>query len=242
MLRCHTRVAAVACALLVAACAQGPTMTEPASDAIADEGPVRILALGDSYTIGESVATNRRWPVLLVRRLRDSGLEVARPTIVARTGWTTDELSAALDKREFEPPYHLVSLLIGVNDQYRGREAGDFAAGFTSLLERAIELAGDRPERVVVASIPDWGATPFARKDERSRERIATEIDEYNRVKRRIAGEHGVRHVDVTDISRRVPEDITLVANDGLHPSGRQYELWVERILPEVKRALSMER
>lgn len=237
------RLALLSGMIVMTACSQVPTNQSSRMETPeADDGPIRYLALGDSYTIGESVASNRRWPVLLVRSLRKEGLEVARPRIVAKTGWTTEELSEAMDERNSEPPYDLVTLLIGVNDQYRGMDAEGYAKRFEQLLQRAINLAGGRKGRVIVVSIPDWGVTPFARKDERSRAQISREIERFNEVKRRIAEDHDVTFVNVTDLSKRVAEDITLVANDGLHPSGRQYELWLERILPAARRALRVEK
>jgi len=201
--------------------------------------PATFLALGDSYTIGETVASDQRWPAQLLRRLRHDGFRVEKPKIVAKTGWTTDELSAAMDEAGLHPPYDLVSLGIGVNDQYRGREADSVAPRFEALLERAIGLAGDRPGHVIVFSIPDWGVTPFARKDDRGAAEIGRQIDAYNRIERDITQRHHAHWVDVTDISRHVADDILLVANDGLHPSPRQYREWVNRILPVAREILA---
>src|SRR5688500_13738544 len=128
--------------------------------------PLTFLALGDSYTIGESVASEGRWPVQLAARLRARGIEIAPPKIVARTGWTTDELAEAIDDAQVTARYGLVSLLIGVNNQYRGRELANYREEFGALLERAIGFAGD-PKRVFVVSIPDWGVTPFAARSGR---------------------------------------------------------------------------
>lgn len=194
------------------------------------------LALGDSYTIGEAVAAHERWPVVLARRLRQAGTPPGEPQIVAVTGWTTDELAQGMDAATLAPPYELVTLQIGVNNQYRGRPAEDYRAEFAGLLARAIALAGGRAARVVVASIPDWGVTRFAAEQGRDRDRIAAELDAYNAIAGDACRRAGVRFVDVTAISRRHPE---LLADDGLHPSAAQYALWVEAIEPAARAALA---
>lgn len=193
------------------------------------------LALGDSYTIGEAVAAHERWPAVLAQHLRQAGTPIDEPQIVAVTGWTTDELAQGMDAAALMPPYDLVTLQIGVNNQYRGRPANDYRAQFAGLLDRAIALAGGRVARVVVASIPDWGVTRFAREQGRDRARIAVELDAYNALARTDTERSGARFVDITGISRQHPE---LLADDGLHPSAAQYALWVEAIEPAVRAAL----
>ncbi|MCX7512752.1 SGNH/GDSL hydrolase family protein [Frateuria hangzhouensis] len=197
--------------------------------------PLHYLALGDSYTIGEAVPAAGRWPAQLVRQLRARGVAVDDPQIVAVTGWATDELSAGMDAAALTPPYDLVTLLIGVNNQYRGREADEYRAQFKALLARAIELVGGRPSHVVVVSIPDWGVTRFAREQGRDAAPIAHELDAYNAVARDEADRAGARWVDITPISRRHPEQ---VAEDGLHPSAAQYSLWTEAIEPVAAAAV----
>lgn len=187
------------------------------------------LALGDSYTIGEGVPDAGRWPVQLAVRLRREGVALDDPTIVATTGWTTDELSAAMDAATFTPPYDLVSLLIGVNNQYRGRGVDDYRDEFRRLLERAIALAGQRAGRVLVLSIPDWGVTPFAHGSGRDVLRIADELDVYNAIAHDESARRGAHFVDITGISRQHP---ALLADDGLHPSAAQYALWTEAAVP----------
>ena len=194
------------------------------------------LALGDSYTIGEAVAAHERWPAVLAQRLRQAGTPLGEPQIVAVTGWTTDELAQGMDAATLAPPYELVTLQIGVNNQYRGRPADDYRNEFAGLLARAIALAGGRAARVVVASIPDWGVTRFAVEQGRDSARIAAELDAYNAIAADACRRVGVRFVDVTGISRRHPE---LLADDGLHPSAAQYALWVEAIEPAVRAALA---
>jgi lysophospholipase L1-like esterase len=198
---------------------------------------VRFLALGDSYTIGEGVAEADRWPVHLAAMLRARGLSVASPRIIARTGWTTDELSAAIDAAHPDSTYDLVTLLIGVNNQYRGRSDDEYRTHFRTLLRRAIAFAAARPSRVVVVSIPDWGATPFA--NGRDRPAIAREIDRFNAVNRDETIVAGARYADITSLSRRASGDPSLVAPDGLHPSGAMYVAWLDVILPIVLRVLS---
>ena len=201
--------------------------------------PLHYLALGDSYTIGEAVAAQQRWPAVLVQRLRRAGVVIDDPSIVAVTGWTTDELAQGMDATPLAPPYALVSLQIGVNNQYRGRPAGEYRGQFASLLARAVALAGDRATRVVVVSIPDWGVTHFAHEQGRDRAQIARELDVYNAIARDETARAGAHFVDITGISRRYP---VLVASDGLHPSAAQYALWVDAILPVVRAALHPSR
>jgi lysophospholipase L1-like esterase len=193
------------------------------------------LALGDSYTIGEAVAAHERWPAVLAQRLRQAGMPLDAPQLVAVTGWTTDELAQGMDAAMLAPRYELVTLQIGVNNQYRGRPAEDYRGEFAGLLARAIALAGGRAARVVVASIPDWGVTRFAAEQGRNRARIADELDAYNAIASDACRRAGVRFVDVTAISRRHPE---LLADDGLHPSAAQYALWAAAIEPAVRAAL----
>jgi lysophospholipase L1-like esterase len=197
---------------------------------------MRFLALGDSYTIGEAVPEDQRWPVQLAARLRDRGLRVEAPQIIARTGWTTDELATAMEAAAPAGPFALVSLLIGVNNQYRGRDLDEYRAHFAALLERAIGLAGGDPRRVLVLSIPDWGVTPFAGLHDRVK--IAGQIDAFNLVNAEEARRRGARYVDVTSVSRQARHDRALLASDGLHPSGEMYRTWTEAALPEAYAAL----
>jgi lysophospholipase L1-like esterase len=196
---------------------------------------LHYLALGDSYTIGEAVAAHERWPAELVQRLRKAGAVIDDPHIIATTGWTTDELAQGMDAASLAPAYDLVTLQIGVNNQYRGRTADDYRDQFASLLARAIMLTGGHAARVVVVSIPDWGVTRFAHEQGRDRTRIAAELDAYNAIARDESRRAGSRYVDITGISLAHPE---LVADDGLHPSAAQYALWVEAIDPIVRAAL----
>jgi lysophospholipase L1-like esterase len=196
-----------------------------------------LLALGDSYTIGEGVTDPERWPNHLVRLMRGRHIGIDDPHIIARTAWTTDELSDAIDAESPRGPYDLVSLLVGVNDQYRGRPVRSFAAEFEALLRRARGLAGRRSARVIAISIPDWSASPFA--EGRDRDLISREITAYNVRARELADAAGARWVDITDASRNMQHDPALIATDGLHPSGEMYRRWAELILPVAVTALT---
>lgn len=198
---------------------------------------IRYLALGDSYTIGEGIDEPGRWPLQLAARLRADGLALEPPRILARTGWTTDELSAAMDAAEPLGQWDLVSLLIGVNNQYRGLPLADYTRGFDALLARAVALAGARAGRVLVLSIPDWGVTPFARRELRSPRRIAAELDAFNAAAAELCRARGIAFVDITGISRDGGDAPAMLADDGLHPSAAQYARWAEAALP-VARAL----
>jgi lysophospholipase L1-like esterase len=192
---------------------------------------VRILALGDSYTIGQGVSEEGRWPVQLTARLEEQGID-SQVTIIARTGWTTENLLFSLATKPPEGTYDLVSFLIGVNDQYRGGKPEEYRVRFRELLERAISFAGNQPQKVIVLSIPDWEVTPYAeRMPPRS---LEFDIDDFNAVNLQEAQTYGVRYVDITPISRQVTNDKELIAQDGLHPSGAMYALWVEELLSQV--------
>jgi len=196
---------------------------------------LRFLALGDSYTIGEDVPALSRWPVQLVARLRARGIAIDDPQIVAVTGWTTDELSAGMDQAALVPGYAVVTLLIGVNNQYRGRPAEEYREQLRALLLRAVALAGRHAGRVVVVSIPDWGVTPFGYASGRDRVQIARELDAFNAIARDEATQAGAHFINITGISRQHP---AWVASDGLHPSGAQYALWAEAVEPAVMESL----
>ena len=200
---------------------------------------VGYLALGDSYTIGESVSEVERWPNQLAELLRAEGVTV-EVTIIAHTGWTTDELWRGMQVAKLEPPYDLVSLLIGVNNQYRGYDIDEYHEQFIFLLNKSIEYAGGDPNRVVVLSIPDWGVTPFA--SGRDRGQIAKEINVFNLVNREESEKAGVHYVDVMPSSREASNDISLVASDGLHPSGKMYSEWARLAYPEALKALEISK
>lgn len=186
------------------------------------------LALGDSYTIGESLPLEDNFPHQTVALLRKKGISMAAPEIVAKTGWTTDELMDAISKRSLNSSYNYVSLLIGVNNQYRGRDIATYQKEFEQLLLQAIQFAGGKPEHVFVLSIPDWGATPFA--EGRDRVKIASEIDHYNATNKKIAEENKIHYIEITAGTREAKKDLSLVANDKLHPSKKEYARWAEKL------------
>ncbi len=195
------------------------------------QNPIKYLALGDSYTIGESVTENERWPVQLAEALRKKGKEIEGPKIIATTGWRTDNLQNAINIAKLKDEYGLVSLLIGVNNQYQGKPIEQFTKEFEELLNTAVKLAGGKKENVFVVSIPDYGYTPFGKPKQ---EKISKELDEYNKLTREIVDKYKIKYFYITDISRKGFEDPALVASDGLHPSGKQYGLWVDLILTSL--------
>lgn len=194
------------------------------------------LALGDSYTIGESVEPCERWPVQLAQRLNDGGFATQPPEILAQTGWTTDELDHAMDLRSFSTKFDLITLLIGVNNQYRGRCMTEFSQQIDKLLERCLQLSKTGAPGIWVLSIPDWGCTPFA--EGRDRELIRQEIDDFNRRKRERCQRANVSWVEITDLTRQAASASELTAADGLHPSARMYSRWVDRLCPLVEQDL----
>jgi lysophospholipase L1-like esterase len=193
-----------------------------------------FLALGDSYTIGESVPASARWPMQLAGMLRAERIDVADPVIIARTGWTTDELSTAIDAAKIDDErFDLVTLLIGVNNQYQGRSSDEYRDQFRALLDRAIKFARGEPTHVIVLSIPDWGATPFA--EGRDRGQIALDIDRFNAIACDETEKSGAHFIDITPISRA---HRTELAEDGLHPSGEMYKRWAQLVLPVARSTL----
>lgn len=195
------------------------------------ESPIKFLALGDSYTIGESVAEQDRWPVQLNNAVKAKGLATTDVRIIATTGWRTDDLRNAMTAAHLKPEYSLVSLLIGVNNYYQGRSAESYAPEFEALLKTAIELAQGNKAHVFVVSIPDYGYTPFGKDKQVA---ISAGIDQFNAVSREITARLGVSYFNITDISRRGLSESGLVAEDGLHPSGRMYGEWVDLILQKT--------
>lgn len=190
--------------------------------------PVSFLALGDSYTIGESVEESERWPVVLAQELRNKGFSMDDPEIIATTGWTTAELIDGINERgTLKPEYDLVSLLIGVNNQYRGQDFEIFEKEFRDLLSTAIALNGGSSKAVFVVSIPDYGVSPFGQT--RDFEKIGLEIDLYNSYQKSVCDEMGIPLLDITEISRRVEAD--MFASDNLHPSAKMYGYWVNEVI-----------
>ena len=225
-------------AILLLSCT--PRTPEPGMAANANEtaAPAKnaFLALGDSYTIGESVGEADRWPVQLAGLLRSDGLDVANPDILARTGWTTAELQNEIQRSGNQKKYNVVSLMIGVNNQYRGQSQDRYRTEFADLLQTAISFADRKASHVVVLSTPDWGQSPYAEGQDRAR--IGREIDQFNAIAQDECKKAGVTFVDITPLTRAAAGDKAQFAIDGLHYSGKQMRLWAEKALPVVKEAL----
>ena len=206
------------------------------STALTQTKSLKYLALGDSYTIGESVPLEKNFPHQVAALLRKEKINIEDPAIVAKTGWTTDELQDQLSRVRLAVPFDFVTLLIGVNNQYRGRSEKEYAQQFEELLQQAIGYAADKPNHVIVLSIPDWGVTPFAK--DRDKDKIAQEIDAFNAINKKIAKKYKVHYIDITPSTREAANDKTLVADDGLHPSAKDYARWAENVKEVMMKAM----
>jgi lysophospholipase L1-like esterase len=204
------------------------------------EKTYHMLCLGDSYTIGESVTEQERFPMQTVELLKKDGINFDKPTIIAKTGWTTDELAAAIKGVNYKAhsDNEFVTLLIGVNNQYRDRDAEQYRKEFIELLHTALQYASNKSNHVFVISIPDWGATPFAVNDRRSREEIGKAIDLYNSINKEEALNAHLNYIDITPISRQLKEHPDFVAGDGLHPSGKMYREWAKLLAGKIKEVI----
>jgi lysophospholipase L1-like esterase len=194
------------------------------------------LALGDSYTIGEQVPMHDNFPHQVVQLLRRQQFDVADPVIIATTGWTTDELAAAISEHNIHETFSFVTLLIGVNNQYRGRGIENYRMEYKQLLDQAIAFANGSAQHVFVLSIPDWGVTPFA--EGRDQQKIAGEIDEYNAACKEITLAGKCRYIDITASTREHGLDRAYLAADGLHPSAKEYAIWAEKMANAVYKIL----
>ncbi len=197
---------------------------------VVDTNHGSYLALGDSYTIGASVADTERFPVQTIKLIRQHNVDIDSPDIIATSGWTTTDLLSALNTNPPKKNYSIVTLLIGVNNQYQGKSLDEYKTAFTELLERSISYAGNNKDHVFVISIPDYSVTPFASALDTAR--IAREIDAFNAVNKSISLNGGVHYLDITPISRDAKSDPALIAGDGLHPSAMQYKKWSELLAP----------
>ncbi len=228
--------------LPVLGCAKSKSMGSPVTDTIprqpaADTSThLSYLALGDSYTIGQSVGVNDRYPVQTAALLRGENINMPDPEIIAVTGWTTQDLLNALKNKTAAPPYAIVTLLIGVNNQYQGRSLDEYKDQFTQLLQQSIQLAGYRAGRVIVLSIPDYSVTPFAAASDKAA--IAAQIDLFNAANKAISVQFQVQYLDITAASRMAANDPTLIAADNLHFSGKEYRVWSSMLAPLIKQAL----
>jgi len=201
-----------------------------------DGSAVTYLALGDSYTIGESVPAAQSFPFQLTAALNKINYKATDPQIIAHTGWTSDELISAISARAISQKFDIVTLLIGVNNQYRGYDINTYRKEFVQLLNTALSYTNGNQKRVFVLSIPDWSATPYA--SGRDKAKITKEIDQYNAINKEESAKAGVNYTDITPISRQASADGTLVAVDGLHPSGKMYSLWVQQLVNDVAKNL----
>lgn len=201
-----------------------------------EQKSLSYLALGDSYTIGESVKPQDRWPIQLKNALDSNEIQLNSPKIIAKTGWRTDDMLNSAKKQLKDTTFDVVSLLIGVNNEYQGRSPKSFESEFEKCLIYSIKKSNYGKKGVFVLSIPDYGYTPFGEKNQAS---ISERINDYNDICKRICKEYGVLHINITDLSRRAKEEGSLVADDGLHPSAQQYGLWVERARSEVAKMIS---
>ena len=219
-------------AILMVSC--NATM-DTTSNETPDNPKYTYLALGDSYTIGESVRETERWPVQLTEQLRNRNYEMAAPMIIAKTGWTTSDLLRGMDQNlEVQRDFDLVSILIGVNNQYQGKLITEYEEELRQIFRRAINHSKTLEKGVFAVSIPDYGYTPFGSSNQ---EKISAEIDRFNQVFKRVADEFGVVFYNITPISRN-SSNPELVASDGLHPSALQYQLWVESFVSQVAEKL----
>ena len=216
---------------LLASCKKMTHETNSPNSTPADTAK-RYLALGDSYTIGQSAAAQERFPYLTVSLLRQQHMAIQDPVYMATTGWTTLDLQAAIQQQEPLGTYDIVTLLIGVNDQYRGWDRDGYRLRFAQLLQKAIELAGNRKAHVFVLSIPDYSATPFVAAADK--ERVSREIDSFNAINRQVTEGQGVAYIDITSLSRQAAHDPSLLASDGLHYSGKEHQQWAEKLAPFI--------
>jgi len=198
--------------------------------------PLRYLALGDSYTIGQNVPPEDRWPVQLADMLNQEGLTIEPPEIIAQTGWTTGNLKQAIADQDPQGPYNLVTLLIGVNNQYQGRSLEEFRTELKELLATALAFTDGEKSHLIVVTIPDYGITPFAANSDT--EKIASELEQFNQVVIEEAALVEAPLVDIREIWLQAKDDTSLIADDGLHPSGAMYTLWAQAVLPKALEAL----
>lgn len=195
------------------------------------------LALGDSYTIGESVALHESFPYQTIQLLRKKGLHFHAPEIVAQTGWTSFELAEHLLHTSLNDTYDFVTLLIGVNNQYRKLKIEDYRNNFEFLLKKSLQYTSDKPERVIVLSIPDWSATPFFGNTNDAND-ISKEIDDFNKTNKELSKQYNVHYINITQSSREVKNNSSLIAEDGLHPSAKEYEKWAYLIADYIINAI----
>lgn len=209
------------------------TTTTKDSTGIAD---AKYLALGDSYTIGQNVKEAERFPAQTVQMLRDQHINIKDPEYIATTGWTTANLISAINVENPAKDFDIVTLLIGVNDQYQRRDTTGYRKRFSELLNTAVDLAGSRKTHVFVLSIPDYSATPFVAESDKAI--VSMQIDQFNAINKEVTLQSGITYIDITPSTRQAANDTSLIANDGLHPSGKEYAVWANMLTPLIKKAL----
>ena len=208
---------------------------EPENIVVIEKDPLRFLALGDSYTIGEDVEISQRWPMQLTAKLMQAGFNIEEPRIVAKTGWTTQELLQGMEMQLINEKFDLVSVLIGVNNQYRGQSLASYEVDLRKIFDEAVKHSEKGAAGVFAISIPDYGVTPFGEENE---QQIKVELEGFNQVFKNVASEYNIEFFNITPISRRAKKDPSLIASDNLHPSGKMYTLWVDHILVEIIKKL----
>lgn len=234
----------IAFSLILGAAACSKTRQQIISPTPSDPIPVHqdstvnytYLALGDSYTIGQSVSTADRFPAQTVQLLIEDSLRATSLQYIATTGWTTASLLSAFASQNLIPNYDIVTLLIGVNDQYQGVDSATYRTRFTKCLQKAVQLSANRTARVFVLSIPDYSATPFVPASDKAR--VSREIDWFNAINKQVSLQNNIAYIDITPSTRLAATDPTLIANDGLHPSGKEYAVWAQMLAPFIKNAL----
>jgi lysophospholipase L1-like esterase len=211
-----------------------PTTNMPVDSSA--ESEYTWLALGDSYTIGESVHEAERFPAQTISILKDKKVFFKPPEYIATTGWTTLNLLDAIAAKNLQGSYDAVSLLIGVNDQYQHFDTGSYRMHFIECLEKAITLAGNKADHVFVLSIPDYSVTPFAQNTDTTQ--IRKELDEFNAINKEITLLYKISYTNITSLTREAKDDASLIANDGLHPSVKEYAKWAALLAPEIEKVL----
>jgi lysophospholipase L1-like esterase len=206
------------------------------TDTTGDNKTYTLLALGDSYTIGQSVNEEERFPAQTISILKNKNILFKTPEYIATTGWTTLNLLDAIAQQNPQAPYDVVSLLIGVNDQYQHFDTGGYRIHFTQCLQKAITLAGNKSDHVFVLSIPDYSVTPFAQNSDTAQ--IRKELDEFNAINKEITLSYNISYTDITPLTREAKTDASLIAGDGLHPSGKEYVKWAQLLAPQIEKVL----
>jgi len=213
------------------------TMTNQSSDTpMTSKTGATYLALGDSYTIGENVKESERFPAQTVQLLQAQNINVKDPEYIATTGWTTSNLLSAINSQNPAKNFDIVTLLIGVNDQYQRGDTTGYRERFLALLNKAVDLADGRKTHVFVLSIPDYSVTPFVVENDKAD--VSRQIDLFNAINKEVSLQNNITYIDITPSTRQAANDPSLIANDGLHPSGKEYAVWAGMLAPLIKNVL----